>query len=144
RDEDRFAAPLPAHPVPGLDCGCGFHAAKDRAAARTYLRGRDEPGTVARILGQVALWGHVVETEGGWRASHAYPARLLVDDPRLAKELVVYGVPLGNQASSGRWPVTVVPLPAGLTTKSVPPAASARSRKPRMPEPAAGSAPRRP
>src|SRR2546425_725388 len=45
---------------------------------------------------------------------------------------------------SGSCAVTSVPLPGGLITNSVPPTASARSRRPRMPEPSAGLAPPRP
>jgi len=96
RHEDPFAQPLPLHPVPSLACNCGFHAARDPADALSYLRGRDEAGTVCRILGEVALWGHVVETEAGWRASHAYPARLYVADGALAGKLAAYGVPISS------------------------------------------------
>jgi hypothetical protein len=96
RHEDPFAQALPVHPVPGFACNCGFHAARDAGDALSYLRGRDEPATICRILGEVALWGHVVETEGGWRASHAYPARLYVPDDALADELAVYGVPISS------------------------------------------------
>jgi hypothetical protein len=96
RDEDPFAQALPLHPVPSLACNCGFHAARDPADALSYLRGRDEAGTVCRILGEVALWGHVVETEAGWRASHARPARLYVPDASLASELSAYGVPISS------------------------------------------------
>jgi hypothetical protein len=94
QDEDPFADRLPAHPVPGLACNCGFHATRDPVDALSYLRGRDEAGTTCRILGEVALWGHVVETEAGWRASHAYPARLYVADRAVAEALAVYGVPI--------------------------------------------------
>ena len=45
---------------------------------------------------------------------------------------------------SGSETVIVVPRSGGLTSKSVPPAASARSRSPRRPVPASGSAPPRP
>jgi len=92
RHDDPFAEPLPPHPVPSLACNCGFHAARDPVDTLSYLRGRDDPGTVCRILGEVALWGHVVETEGGWRASHAYPMRLYVPDAALAERLAAYGV----------------------------------------------------
>ena len=92
RHEDPFAEPLPPHPVPGTACGCGFHAARDPVDALSYARGRNEPGTVCRILGEVTLWGHVVETEAGWRASHAYPLRLYVPDAAIAAELAVYAV----------------------------------------------------
>jgi hypothetical protein len=98
QDEDPFAERQPPHPVPGLACNCGFHAARDPVDALSYLRGRDEPGTLCRILGEVALWGHVVQTEAGWRASHAYPARLYVDDPDLAAALAVYGAPVVSPA----------------------------------------------
>ena len=94
RHEDAFAEAVPPHPVPGPVCGCGFHAARDPADALSYARGRDEPGTVCRILGEVALWGHVVETEAGWRAAHAYPARLYVPECRITAALQVYGVPI--------------------------------------------------
>jgi hypothetical protein len=94
RHEDPFAEAVPPHPVPGPVCSCGFHAARDPADALSYARGRDEPGTVCRILGEVELWGHVVETEAGWRASHAYPARLYVPRCDLAPALHAYGVPI--------------------------------------------------
>jgi hypothetical protein len=94
RHEDPFAEVLPPHPVPGRACNCGFHAARDPADALSYARGRDEPGAVCRVLGEVTLWGHVVETEAGWRASHAYPAKLYVADATIAAELAVYGAEL--------------------------------------------------
>jgi hypothetical protein len=94
RDDDPFAAAIRAHPVPGAECNCGFHAARDPVDALSYARGRDEPTTVCRILGEVLLWGHVLETEGGSRASHAYPGRLYVADPAVAAALAAYGVPV--------------------------------------------------
>ena len=45
----------PPHEVPGLECACGFHAARDPVDAISYLRGRDEPRTIGRVLGEVAL-----------------------------------------------------------------------------------------
>jgi hypothetical protein len=62
--------------------------------ALSYLRGRDGPGTVCRVLGEVELSGVIVETHSGWRASAAYPARLYVADPELADALAVYDVPV--------------------------------------------------
>jgi hypothetical protein len=100
RDDDPFTLPLPVHPVPGAECNCGFHAARDAGDALSYARGRDEAGTICRILGEVHLWGHVLETEGGWRASHAYPARLYVPDPEVAAALSAYGVPVCGPPSS--------------------------------------------
>jgi hypothetical protein len=94
RHDDLFAAPVAPHETPGLECGCGFHAAHDPVDALTYLRGRNEPATVCRILGEVALWGRLVETEAGWRAGAAYPLRLYVDDPAIGEALAVYCVPV--------------------------------------------------
>jgi hypothetical protein len=94
RREELFADPPPQHPAPTLECGCGFHAARDPADALPYLRGRDEPATVCRILGEVALWGRLVETEVGYRAGAAYPVRLYAPDQTIAEELEIYGVPV--------------------------------------------------
>ena len=113
RDDDPFALPISPHPVPGADCNCGFHAARDPADALSYARGRDEASTVCRILGEVRLWGHVIETEGGWRASHAYPARLYVGDAELGAAFCAYGVPVCVSPSS--------PTCTGTRSRSVPP-----------------------
>jgi hypothetical protein len=61
------------HAAPREDCACGIYAARDPAAILSYLRGRDEPATVARVLGRVQLWGRVIEHEAGWRAERARP-----------------------------------------------------------------------
>jgi hypothetical protein len=105
--EDPFAEAVAAHAVPGVPCGCGFHAARDAVDALSYARGRDEVGTVCRILGEVSLWGHVLETEAGWRASHAYPARMYVPDASLAAELGGYAVPV-SWAEPDAFPAAVV------------------------------------
>lgn len=100
REDDPFAVVIGPHPTPGPECNCGFHAARDPVDALSYARGRDEPGTVCRILGEVMLWGHVLETERGWRASHAYPLRLYVPDAELADALTAYSVPVCASPSS--------------------------------------------
>jgi len=94
RHDDFFAEPMPPHWAPSSECGCGFHAARDPVDALRYLQGRDEPETVCRLLGEVALWGRLVETEAGWRAAAAYPVRLYVADETIAEALDVYGVPV--------------------------------------------------
>lgn len=110
REDDPFATPVGAHPVPGAECNCGFHAARDPVDALSYARGRDEPGTICRILGEVVVWGHVLETEGGWRASHAYPVRLYVPDDEVAAKLAGYSVPVCASPSSPT--CTAMPLPS--------------------------------
>ena len=42
--------------------------------------GRDDAHVIGRLLGQVALWGKVVECERGWRAERAYPVGLELAD----------------------------------------------------------------
>ena len=69
--------------------------------------------SVERVLGQVRLWGTVIECERGWRGEHAYPDRLFV--PRrpattsshefaaeIAAGLRDYGIPI----SLLRWEAT--------------------------------------
>jgi hypothetical protein len=96
RHDDPFALPIDAHELGAAGCGCGFHAAKDPADAISYLQGRDEPSTVCRVLGEVTLWGGVLQAEAGWRGALAYPARLYVPDALLVDELAAYGVPVSS------------------------------------------------
>ena len=42
-----------------------------------------------RVFGAVSLWGRVVETERGWRASCAYPRRIVVPSRRLERLVAV-------------------------------------------------------
>jgi hypothetical protein len=94
----------PDHGAPGLDCRCGIYAAADAGEAIRYARAGWLPDPVRRpalhrVIGRVSLWGRVVECEHGWRASHAYPERLLVParaapGERVAEALEVYGVPV--------------------------------------------------
>ena len=116
RHEDPFAEAIGPHPVPGAECNCGFHAARDPVDALSYARGRDEPGTVCRVLGEVALWGHVLETERGWRASHAYPVRLYVPDAAIAIALSGYcaAVSWAECASPSSRTCTATPSLSGL------------------------------
>ena len=76
-----------AHVAPADGCTCGIYAAREPAAAWTYLRGRDEPHTVARVIGRVMLWGRVVEHEDGWRAERAYPLDVYTGDRGLQRRL---------------------------------------------------------
>jgi hypothetical protein len=82
------------HGAPGVECNCGFHAVRDPVDAFSYLHGRNEPRTIARVLGEVSLSGLIVETQTGWRASQAYPLRLYVRDRELALALAGYRVPV--------------------------------------------------
>jgi hypothetical protein len=118
RDEDPFAAPVGPHPVPAAMCTCGFHAARDAADVLSYLRGRDEPDTLCRILGEVAIWGHVIETEAGWRASLAYPVRLYVADSQIAEALSAYDVAVMSPACASASATSSRAASAGSSTSS--------------------------
>ena len=110
------------HEVPALGCDCGIHAAKDAAAAVGYLSAYEDllkGVALHRVIGTVSLWGKVVEGERGWRASHAYRARLLVPPSRdsspvpaeaVARSLVGYGVP--SRLASVRTRSSSTPSPA--------------------------------
>lgn len=94
------------HEAPSVNCECGIYAAKTMEHAARYLSGHDDFSQRVRhrVIGRVQLWGSVVETEFGWRASHAYPASLYVpahcgngrriDAERIALGLTRYGVPV--------------------------------------------------
>jgi hypothetical protein len=83
------------HEAPWPDCACGFWAFKDRQTAldaATNYGGFEE-----NVLGEVSLWGRVLECRNGWRGQYAYPKRLVVltDERRRADRLAeVYGVPV--------------------------------------------------
>jgi hypothetical protein len=73
------------HAAPDFECTCGIYGVRSAAAARWYL---DSPAFVSpgeRVIGRVALWGDVVESESGWRASRAYPLELWVHAPTTAQ-----------------------------------------------------------
>ena len=88
------------HPAPAERCNCGRYANPALEALRQHgLCLAPE----AIVLGQVALWGKVVDDEPSYRAEFAYPARLslvvdsLVDDTppeTLLEGLSAYGVPV--------------------------------------------------
>ena len=61
-----------AHEPPQADCTCGVYASKSREHLRQI--GVDRYG----VLGEVNLWGTVVEHELGWRAQFAYPKTLFL------------------------------------------------------------------
>ena len=81
-------------------CQCGIHAFK-AAEQLGVLLGGPVGGRVELVLGEVYLWGTVVEHKLGWRAQFAYPKRLVVL-PDMPKEhiqtLVAYGVEISVTA----------------------------------------------
>jgi hypothetical protein len=102
----RLLRNLRRHGAPDARCSCGVYAA-DLAVAAAYF---DHPMTrgaasVQQVLGQVAVWGRVVECEQGMRGEWAYPQHLYVavrdargreraDAYAVAAGLEEYGVPV--------------------------------------------------
>ena len=85
-----------AHQAPGESCRCGVYGSTYREL-RLYLRANIGRGAPACVLGRVVLFGHIVQDEPGWRASHAYPETLLVPTFTrgafaVAESLEAYGV----------------------------------------------------
>jgi len=104
------------HAAPQANCQCGLYASTSVKRAASFVQGRGSlHEAIGAVIGQVSLWGSVVECECGWRASHAYPARLYVplgqqgrfsilfgygaDAERLAQALRAYAVPVELVAS---------------------------------------------
>jgi hypothetical protein len=88
-------------PVPDLECVCGIYGALELSHVRQYLVDGPAYAAVAQVVGEVALWGRVVECEYGFRASHAYPRRIYVPADvggrrrdELMRDLAEYGVPV--------------------------------------------------
>jgi hypothetical protein len=98
------------HTAPDPQCTCGIYAAQEVIEASRHRVGRNDPGVLDRVLGEVALWGRVVEGERGWRAAYAYPVRLWVrpgpDAEEILAGLAAYRVPgmLEPEPASTRWP----------------------------------------
>jgi hypothetical protein len=90
--------------VPGVRHCCGIYGLKTLDAARQWGRHvRRVRSTV--IVGEVGLWGTVVESALGWRAQYAYPIRLLEVVPGrkgrpvdLAPLADAYAVPVAEPA----------------------------------------------
>jgi hypothetical protein len=93
-----------SHASPDASCQCGIYASTLEVAA-TYVAEPDPSrwhvATEQTVIGEVALWGDVVECTNGWRASFAYPRRLFVpadarswDSACLTRQLGRYGVPV--------------------------------------------------
>lgn len=64
-------APKPTHTHGPYDgCSCGFYAAKLLAKAQWP--------SANYAYGRVAMWGKVIEHEGGYRAEYAYPVEVIL------------------------------------------------------------------
>jgi hypothetical protein len=89
-----LSSPRTRHSTPDERCSCGIYASRTPAQAAAYLSRffKQREGVLHRVIGQVSLYGLVVECERGWRASRAYPALLYVPVPRRRRPSLLTGV----------------------------------------------------
>lgn len=96
------------HDVPDEGCSCGLYTAKTYEHLMTmhYHTYDGEKDGYVNVVGEVKLWGKVIEGTQGWRSSHAYPKRIYIPYEyfgKLAKPLGDgYGVPVAPKNFLGR------------------------------------------
>ncbi len=56
--------------APLAECGCGFYALRTLPYLMEWLEHREEPNIV---VGEVYMWGKIVDCQYGYRARYAYP-----------------------------------------------------------------------
>lgn len=85
--------------LPGDSCHCGIYALRTLEETQAYFKTWDED--LPLVVGQVLLWGNVIEHTGGYRAQLAYPGQLFVPrkmGKKAREELgAYYGVEVGRQ-----------------------------------------------
>lgn len=112
------------HPVPARHgCKCGYWGMKDKLFPQTTLA--TEVVRTSTLIGEVALWGRVVETELGYRAQYAYPLNIqfrkphvlaiagnrYVDQPEVARLLSeAYGIPVYTFEEAQQFPSHVTDI----------------------------------
>lgn len=77
------------HVAPVADCTCGLWCYKEASGLEAH--------SFSPILGQIALWGHIIEHEDGYRSEFAYPLTLWTTDD-YAPLIADYGVPVKPMA----------------------------------------------
>ena len=75
------------HVRPSLACGCGIYAVTTREAALEWAQTTARAMPMPLVIGQVHLWGRVLQFSSGYRAQYAYPYSLEVLDDALPLEL---------------------------------------------------------
>ena len=94
------------HPAPSVGCWCGVSGARDMDALRQHglcvL-----PGVL--VVGEVDLWGRILEESYGYRAEHARPASIGLVEGTLPAEGPGRDRLL-NAMAAYEVPVSIVPL----------------------------------
>jgi hypothetical protein len=110
REPLQAVCPDDLHEVPADGCKCGVWTVchpmlLDEIGWTTAPPDDRSPLPGVMVVGEVSLWGNIVQHERGWRASCAYPRHLYVftDDPMIAETLRErYGVPVEWGADAER------------------------------------------
>jgi hypothetical protein len=79
------------HAAPALQCRCGYWSFKTRELLEEAL---ESYAVSVDVIGQVEIWGRVIECENGWRSEYAYPKELWLLDEGLESLSWKYGVPV--------------------------------------------------
>jgi hypothetical protein len=148
RETLEAVCPDELHEVPADRCKCGVWAASGPAYLHEVKwtssppKGVDPlPGVL--VVGQISMWGRLIEHERGWRSSHAYPKHLYVfaDDPVLAAVLRdTYLVPV-EYGDKARELAELFPKPPAEEETTAAPRRLLPMRKPATPSTSTPSAP---
>jgi hypothetical protein len=131
REAVEAICPEEIHEPPADDCKCGIWCVCHPMLLNEIGWTTHPPEGIERlggimVVGEVSLWGRVVQHDRGWRASQAYPRHLyaFTDDPHVADTLRErYGVPVEYGADAERLR-RLLPLPREAPGDSAAPIAS--------------------
>ena len=79
------------HAAPDLACHCGYWSFKTRELLEQALEGY---ASAVEVIGQVEIWGRVIECENGFRSEYAYPKELWLLNDGMESLSWKYGVPV--------------------------------------------------
>jgi hypothetical protein len=102
RQAQEALCPEHPHEPPADDCKCGIWTVCHPMLLDEIGWTSAPPSGISRlpgvmVVGEVSLWGKIIQHERGWRAGFAYPRHLYVftDDPMLPETLRErYGIPV--------------------------------------------------
>jgi hypothetical protein len=79
------------HSAPDASCECGYWSFKTR---ESLVEALGRYAQTVDVIGQVEIWGRVIECENGFRSEFAYPKELWLLDSDLESLSWKYGVPV--------------------------------------------------
>jgi hypothetical protein len=80
-----------AHAAPHFSCRCGYWSFKTRELLEESL---ERYANSVDVIGQVEIWGRVIECDNGYRSEFAYPKELWLLDEGMESLSWKYGVPV--------------------------------------------------